>query len=670
MRLTPRWLRPVLLLALLAGWVAPRTVAAAEPARPAARVVYLVGELPDEDLLSLTSAVAAGDPSPVVLLDTPGAGPYVKGFLTAYRPERVVPVGTFADAPEERERRLGVALAPGLTWKGPPGPLWDALFPRAERVVVCPAQPRRLLLQAACLAGAARAPLFVLRGRDGEADELARRVAAWRPAEVFAVGEAGPVCAALKYAKVTPLANEAAVSADYLRRLAARGQVETLVIANPADTRKGASLARLAPWVALQRRAALLLTNPAGDNVAALVRAALKNADLSHVENLVLVADLTAIPMERRKNPAVGKDEEIEMEPLTPEGEEPFTFATGRLFSDDPGLVLLTVARQRLMVGPGPRKALVASNPGGGLPLLEMFSRHTARELKNRGYGTTALFEDDVTPQDLRRLWPQADVFLWEGHYRTMIDEFKVPTWTEPLRPSLVFLQSCLALNPPEVKPLVQRGAVAVVGSSTRTYSGTGGAFTLAFFDATLYEDQPLGGALRQGKNFLLAYSLLKEKRLGEKAKLAGANVRSAWAFTLWGDPTLKLPHPEPPRDALPGVRHQVKNDVILLARPEERYEQMKTEKHLARMWPNARLAGLVTKAGEDEDRNLVPLLFAEVRLTPPAPGRTPHLRSRVPSNNYVFVWDGRRDTGYLLALPPARERERGDLRFEVTWAD
>jgi len=231
-----------------------------------------------------------------------------------------------------------------------------------------------------------------------------------------------------------------------------------------------------------------------------------------------------------------------------------------------------------------------------------------------------------------------------------------------------VFLQSCLALNPTEVKPLMQRGAVAVVGSSTRTYSGTGGAFSLAFFDATLYEDQSLGASLRQSKNFILAYSLLKQKRLGENAKLTGANVRSAWAFTLWGDPTLKLPLPDPPRDALPGVHHQVKGDLVSLVRPDEKYEQMKTEKHLARTWPNARLAGLVTKAGEDEDRHLVPLLFAEVRLTPPAAGRVPKLNSRVSANNYVFVWDGRRDCGYLLVVPPSRAH--GELLFDVRWGE
>jgi hypothetical protein len=663
MRLTPSLRRSLTALVVLAFVSVPRPVSAAE------RVVYIVGELADVDLITLTSAVAVGDPVPVVLLDTPAVGPYLKGFLAAYRPDRVVPVGTFADTAEEREERLGVSLAPVLKWKsGPPTPLWDALFPQAERVVVCPAQPRGQLLHAACLAGAARAPLFVLRGQDGEAEVLARRVADWRPTEVLAVGEAAALCRTVRYAKVTPLADEAAVSADYLRRQVGRGKVESLIVANPADAQKGVALAGLAPWLALQRRAALLLTSEAGDNTPVVVRAALKNPDLRQAESLILLADLKSIPMERRKNPAAGKDEEIEMEPLTPESEEPFTFATGRLFSEDPGLVTLALARQRLMVGRGPRKALVASNPGGGLPLLEMFSRHTARELRNGGYDTTAMFEDNVKADDLRRLWPEADVFLWEGHYKTMVDEFKVPTWTEPLRPSLVFLQSCLALNPPEVKPLVQRGAVAVVGSSTRTYSGTGGAFSLAFFDAVLYEDQSLGGSLRQSKNFLLTWSLLKQKRLGESAKLAGANLRSAWAFTLWGDPTLKLPRPEPSPDALPGVRHQVKDDLIVLARPDQRYEQMKTDKHLARSWPNARLAGLVTKPGEDEDRNLVPLLFAEVKLSPPAAAGAPRLRSRVSSQNYVFAWDARRSTGYLLVLPPSRES--GDLKFEVRWGE
>ena len=63
-------------------------------------------------------------------------------------------------------------------------------------------------------------------------------------------------------------------------------------------------------------------------------------------------------------------------------------------------------------------------------------------------------------------------------------------------RPALVFLQSCLALNEKEALPLFERGAVAIVGSPTRNYSGSGGAFALAFFDAMLYDGRSLGGAM------------------------------------------------------------------------------------------------------------------------------------------------------------------------------
>ena len=647
----------------LACGVSQETVPPAAPAR----VVYVVGQLTDEDLIALSSAAASADPAPILLLDTPAAAPYLKGFLAAYRPDRVVPIGSFTDASAERERRLGVSLAPALEWAaGPPTPLWDALFPQAERVVVCPAQPRGLLLQAACLAGAAKAPLFVIRGKAGETDELRRRVAAWKAREVLAVAGSARVARGLEGVKVVELADEEAVSAAYLRRRLGRGKVEALVIANPADGRNG-GLSRLAPFVMLQHRAALLLTNEAGDNTGAVVRAALKNSDLRRADSLILLADLKSIPMERRPNPAAGKDAHIEMEPLTPGGEEPFTFATGRLFHRDAGVVALTMARQRLLAeARGPRKALVASNPGGGLPLMEMFSRHTAKELRNRGYETVVLFEHDVNKEDLRRFLPEQDIFLWEGHYKTMVEDYQLPAWTEPLRPSLVFLQSCLALNEAEAQPLVQRGAVALVGSSTRTYSGTGGAFTLAFFDAVLYDDQPLGAALRQAKNFLLAYSLLKQKRLGQNAKLGGANQRSAWAFTLWGDPTLKLPRPEPARDALPFVRHEVQGNEIVLAWPEQKYERVTTAKYAAQTWPNARLAGLLTAGGDEEGRQLVPFLFAEVRLSPPTPGLAPRLRSTVREKNWVFVWDDRRGAGYLLVIPLLRERR--EARFEVRW--
>src|SRR5262249_49492671 len=87
-----------------------------------------------------------------------------------------------------------------------------------------------------------------------------------------------------------------------------------------------------------------------------------------------------------------------------------------------------------------------------------------------------------------------------------------------------------------------------------------------------------------------------------------------------------------------------------------------------AELWPNARLAGLVTKGRVDDERRLVPMLFAEVAL-PKAPfGKTPRLSGRLPEDNWVFAWDARRRPGYISALPRARDRQR--ISFQIHWDD
>src|SRR5262249_50745801 len=152
-----------------------------------------------------------------------------------------------------------------------------------------------------------------------------------------------------------------------------------------------------------------------------------------------------------------------------------------------------------------------------------------------------------------------------------------------------------------------------------------------AFFNALAYEDQSLGCSLRQSKNFLLAYSLLKEKRLGEAATRTGANHRAAWAFTLWGDPTLKLPKPAPPEHALSHVRAEVSDNTITIALPEQSHSKVTTTKYQIEMLPNARLAGLLLKEKDDDGQPLVPFVFAEVQLKAKA-GCIPRLHSKTPS--------------------------------------
>src|SRR5436190_21801983 len=281
-------------------------------AAPATRPVFLAGNLSAEDLVALTANVAAASEQGTVLLDFPGNRRYLKDFLAADRPSELFLVGSFSEEAGELERALGVKPSAVESWSEPvPAALWKRLFPRAERVVVCAAQPRRLLLQAACLAGTMRAPLFVLKGRREEAAELRRQLGSWRSRMVHAVGESAlRVCRGWTNGEVRALPDQKAVADLTLRLQAEQGPVQTLVVANPADSSpKSVGMSTFAPWVAVRRRAALLLTGDKGDDAAALVRKALEDPKLRQAEHLIVVADPRAIPPERRPNPLPGKDE-------------------------------------------------------------------------------------------------------------------------------------------------------------------------------------------------------------------------------------------------------------------------------------------------------------------------------------------------------------------------
>jgi hypothetical protein len=642
----------------------------AQATDPPPRDVYLGAGLDDESSIVFTTTLSSCRPEAIVLLDSENAGSANRLFLNAYKPVRLIPVGALSNQQADLRKRLGIEADALIEWKdGPPQALWKALMPRAERVVVCPAEPRRLLLQCASLAGTSKAPLLVLHGKEGEEVVLQKLVTDWGAKEVLAAAKAAECCRDLTGVTLTRLADEQAVWTEQVRQQAKKGPIRSLVVANPYDlANKKGSMSSLAPWVAVLKQGTLLFTNEAGDNVEAVVQAALKLPELAAADYMILVATLQAIPMERRPNPAAGKDDDIEMEPFTPKGEALCTFATGRLFHEDPAVFALLLARPRLLPQSGtPRKALVVGNPGGGLPLLETCSRNTAHELKNAGYQLTEHYGEKVKQDDVEDIMPENDIFIWEGHYRTLIDDFGFLKWKEPRPASLMFMQSCLALNDRESPPLLQRGSLGIVGASSRIYSGTGGAFTLAYFDALLYDDQTLGGALRQAKNFLLAYAQLKERRLGEKAKLSGANQRSAWAFSLWGDPTVRLPQPPKAKDALPGVRHEVKDNTIIVTLPETTYDKVNVGKFEAKMLPNSRLAGLLSKGSDEDDRVLVPFIFAEVPLPDAPKGKSPQLRTKLTDRNWIFCWDERRRTGYLLVTPRAKETE---LRFDIKWQE
>jgi hypothetical protein len=653
----------------------PISSAAAPPVEPARneRIVYLARDLPDEQFIVLGATLAAWRPNSVLLLDSTKASPYLKSFLAAYKPDQIVPLGGDADCLADFENRLGIKAATPLTWsRGQPLALWRSLFQRAEEAVVCPVHPRGTLLQAACLAGALRAPLFVLHGRESDAERLVRQLGEWRTRRVHLVGKAEKLTEQLPGIETIKLAGESAVSAAYQKQLTRKWRIENVVFANPFDIGgEMGGISALAPWIAPRRHAALLLTNAEGSNVAEVMERAQRHEALRQVDGLLYLANLKAIPVWRRPNPIPGdKDQQIEMEPLTPSGNQPFTYSVGRLFHEDRAVVPLMLARQQMFLeSRRSLKALVASNSGGSLSLLETFSRNTIETLRQTGVETTTLIGNKVSRDEVRRQMPLHNLFLWEGHSGTLMNDYEFPTWDDAVPPTFVFLQSCLSLTEPRVGSLLRRGAFAVLGSSTRTYSGSGGATSLAFFNAVLHEERTVGDALRQAKNFLLVYALLKDKRLGKGATRTGANIRSAWAFTLWGDPTLKLPVPPRSNDdgcCVPFVRHDVQGNTIVISLPDKAKVPVQTDKYRTELLPNERAAGLVKKEKIDDRRPLVPFVFAEVHLPRGRMGMTPHLSSRVPSNRWVFCWDERRHRGYLIITPRPQDTE--EMRFHIHW--
>lgn len=637
------------------------------------RIVYLARDLTDEQLIVLGSVLAAWRPDSVLLLDSSKASPYLKAFLTAYKPAQVIPIGGDAGDLADMERRLDVKASAPLSWThGQPLDLWRALFRRAEDVVVCPVHPRGALLQAACLAAALHAPLYVLHGRDSEATRLVRKIGEWRTRRVHLVGKAEKLAEQLPGVELVKLGGESAVAAAYQKQLACKGRIENVVFANPADTRDDmGGTSALAPWIAPRRKAALLLTDAEGSNIAEVMERAQRREGLRHADSLLFLANLKAIPVWHRPNPIPGdKDQQIEMEPLTPNGNQPFSYAAGRLFHEDRAIVPLMLARQQMLLeSRRPLKALVASNSGGSLSLLETFSRNTIESLHQAGVETTTLIGNKVSREEVRKQMPLHNLFLWEGHSGTLMNDYEFPTWDDAVPPMFVFLQSCLSLTEPRVGSLLRRGAFAVLGSSTRTYSGSGGACSLAFFNAVLYENQSVGDALRQAKNFLLVYALLKDKRLGKGATRTGANIRSAWAFTLWGDPTLKLtlpPRPDNKDCCVPFVRHEVQGNTLVVSLPDKAKMPVQTDKYRTELLPNGRAAGLVKKEKIEDRRPLVPFVFAEVSLLRGRLGLTPRLSSRLPSNRWVFCWDQRRRCGYLLITP--RREDTEEIRFHIHW--
>jgi len=104
-----------------------------------------------------------------------------------------------------------------------------------NNAVVCPPEPREQLLQAACLAGSLRAPLYIHRGGAFESAMLRERVEQWETKRVHFVGIAQRYARDLPGVECVIHADEQAVARAQRAELTRRGPISAIVVTNPHD---------------------------------------------------------------------------------------------------------------------------------------------------------------------------------------------------------------------------------------------------------------------------------------------------------------------------------------------------------------------------------------------------------------------------------------------------
>jgi len=120
-------------------------------------------------------------------------------------------------------------------------------------------------------------------------------------------------------------------------------------------------------------------------------------------------------------------------------------------------MVPLLLARQRLLAEAVRKpRALWPATTATACRCWRRSRARTARELRNAGYETTALFGSNVTEEAVPPAWRGTTSFYGEGHYSTLFRDWRLREWEEPMAPSLVFLQSCLALRESKAQPLIR----------------------------------------------------------------------------------------------------------------------------------------------------------------------------------------------------------------------
>lgn len=489
------------------------------------------------------------------------------------------------------------------------------LWPDASVAVAVSASDYGWLLRAAAFAGASGSALLPLEER---AMPPPGTLSAWHLGTLYLTPSAAqwaePARAVVP--RVVKLADADALTRELIRVLEKRPSV--VVVADPSD-REGffspSSLSLLAPLVSALHRAPLVLARHAEpERIERHVLAFVDRHELSP-SHVVLVGDEIAVPSHRIPDPVLaaggpearGGGTVIRVELFSQiHRERPQDLVVGRIVAEGASQGSVVLARQYHRPQSGPAKPVVfLSNADHVFRLGETISRSTAAELRNVGVPVRAYYGEEITQSLIQQSLTVTDMLVWEGHVRDLTLEEQGGIAVSGA-PEVVVLQGCYTFDRSDPFILMDKGTVAILGTSTAVYSAPGSGLARAFFDAILYDGVDLGTATRNARNYLLALAQLQRAR--EHADWR-KTYRAALAFALWGDPTFRPPlKPRQPR--ISPVDWRMGQDGLTLTLPGGKLQEISVGPYRAELPPRAMLGGLLLR-GDGEKQDLKELYYA-----------------------------------------------------------
>jgi hypothetical protein len=599
----------------LAGMVGLALLASSPAVAAADRTVHIAPA--DDHVLGALLLTGRGGAEPVLLFD-PYSRSAVDHFLSTwrgntrcyYRTEEAQPVAVLM-------RELA----------GEPCTVVDdltgfarTLWPEAKRAIATPVDDYEWLLRAAAFAGATGSVLLPVA--DGTAPS-AEALDGWQLEVLYATR---PVAGWAKAAApvvntIVKLRSPDSLSTTLLPLLP--DPPTAVVVTNPAD-RDGlfspSTLSLLAPLVASVHHAPLVVASGAEpETVEQEVLAFLDSYQLAPT-HAILVGDELALRSHRVPDPVLagggrqawGGDTMIRVELFSEiQHERPQDLVVGRIVAEGVAEGSATLARQYHRPDNRRRRPVIFfANADGVFRLGETISRTTVAEFENVRVPVRAYYGDDVTQRLIHKSLGATDILVWEGHARDLTLEEQGGIAAAEA-PEIVVLQGCYTFDRSDPFILMEKGTIAILGTSTAVYSASGAALARMFFDAILYGGQDLGTATRDARNYLLALAQLQHIRQHKDWR---KTYRAALAFAFWGDPTV-MARLRPERPKVAPVRWAFGDARLSLEIPRGRLPHTGVGPYYVKAPPRAGFGGLLLRQDSSERRQLKDLYFTVQHL-------------------------------------------------------